>query len=111
MSRTSIRNITNTIISKIKPEWNKDEIIRFVYIKLGQKINKNVNFFYSLGEKLESKNYTYKELKRIYEAKQVYSTSVICKTSALFLKKIYDELGIECELIQTISSNLKKNNQ
>lgn len=109
MSRTSIRNITNTIISKIKPEWNKDEIIRFVYIKLGQKINKNVNFFYSLGEKLESKNYTYKELKRIYEAKQVYSTSVICKTSALFLKKIYDELGIECELIQTISSNPKKN--
>lgn len=111
MSRTSVKNITNTIISKVNPEWNKDEIIRFVYIKLGQRINKNVNFFYSLGEKLENKNYTYKELKKIYDAKQVYSTSVICKTSALFLKRIYDELGIESELVQTISSNPKRNDE
>ncbi len=109
MSRTSVKNITNTIISKIHPEWNKDEIIRFVYITLGKHINKNVNFFYSLGEKLENKNYSYRELKRIYEARKVYSSSVICKTSALFLKKIYDELGIESELVKTISYNPKKN--
>ena len=55
---TRLKIIEDDIINSIKPEWNKDEIIRYVYLYIGKIISKNVDFFYSLGRKLEYKNYS-----------------------------------------------------
>ena len=43
---TRLKVIEDDIISSIKPEWNKDEIIRYVYLYIGKIISKNVDFFY-----------------------------------------------------------------
>ena len=102
---TRLKVIEDDIINSIKPEWNKDEIIRYVYLYIGKIISKNVDFFYSLGRKLEYKNYSFDRLKRTYESKRITNLSVICKSSAIILKRIYDRLGIESELMETVDYN------
>lgn len=105
MSAKDIDIIVDDIVSCIKPEWNKDEKIRFVYIALGKLISKNVNFFYSLGKKLDELTYSFDELRSIYEAETIESPSLICKSSALLLQRIYDKIGIESKLMTTTSFN------
>lgn len=102
---TRLKIIEDGIINSINPEWNKDEIIRYVYIYIGKLISKNVDFFYSLGGKLEYKNYSFNKLKRTYESKRINNLSVICKSSAIILKRIYDKLGIDSELMETVDYN------
>ena len=102
---TRLKVIEDDIINSIKPEWNKDEIIRYIYLYIGKIISKNVDFFYSLGRKLEYKNYSFDRLKRTYESKRITNLSVICKSSAIILKRIYDRLGIESELMETVDYN------
>ena len=78
-----LKIIEEEIVKSINPSWNKDEIIRYVYLYIGKYISKNVGFFYSLGRKLENKNYDYKKIKSTYESKQIRNLSVICKSSAI----------------------------
>lgn len=102
---TRLKTIEDDIINSINPEWNKDEIIRYVYLYIGKLISKNVDFFYSLGRKLEYKNYSFDKLKRTYESKRITNLSVICKSSAIILKRIYDRLGIKSNLMETVDYN------
>lgn len=50
-----LKIIEDELINSINPSWNKDEIIRYVYLYIGKYISKNVGFFYSLGRKLDNK--------------------------------------------------------
>lgn len=101
-SQKSINYIINDIANSVNKNWSKEEQIRYVYITLGKLVSKNVRFFYSLGDKLEAKNYTYTRLKNVYESKKLNSLSVICKSAALMLQRIYSKLGINSTLIKTI---------
>lgn len=100
-----LKTIEEEIIKSIDPSWNKDEIIRYVYLYVGKYISKNVSFFYSLGGKLENKNYDYKKIKNTYESKQIRNLSVICKSAAIVLQRIYKKLGIKSNLVETMQYN------
>ena len=101
MNANNTQKIIDEISRHMHPEWNQDEKIRYVYIALGKLINKNVNFFYSIGNKLEDKNLTFEEIKSIYDDDNTDSMSIICKSAAELLKVVFDSLGIEAKLIQT----------
>lgn len=100
-----IKIIEEEVVNSIDPSWNKDEIIRYVYLFIGKYISKNVGFFYSLGRKLDNKNYDYKKIKSTYDSKQIRNLSVICKSAAVILQRIYKRLGIKSELIETTQFN------
>ena len=100
-----IKIIEEEVIKSIDPSWNKDETIRYVYLYIGKYISKNVSFFYSLGRKLDNKNYDYKRIKSTYDSKQIRNLSVICKSAAVILQRIYKKLGIKSELIETTQFN------
>lgn len=100
-----LKVIEEEIIKSIDSSWNKDEIIRYVYLYIGKYISKNVGFFYSLGRKLDNKNYDYKKIKNTYESKQIRNLSVICKSSAIILQRIYKKLGIKSDLVETTQFN------
>lgn len=97
--------IINSIVSGVDKSWNKDEIIRYVYITLGKLINKNVFFFYSLGEKLEEKTLSFEEIKELYESTDIDPLGMVCKTCTVILKEILDKLGIESKQVQTVTYN------
>ena len=102
---SKLKIIEEEIIKSINPSWNKDEIIRYVYLYVGKYISKNVNFFYSLGRKLDNKNYDYKKIKSTYESKQIRNLSVICKSAAIVLQRIYKKLSIKSNLVETTQFN------
>ena len=102
---SKLKIIEEEIIKSINPSWNKDEIIRYVYLYVGKYISKNVSFFYSLGRKLDNKNYDYKKIKSTYESKQIRNLSVICKSAAIVLQRIYKKLSIKSNLVETTQFN------
>lgn len=102
---SKLKIIEEEIVKSINPSWNKDEIIRYVYLYVGKYISKNVSFFYSLGRKLDNKNYDYKKIKSTYESKQIRNLSVICKSAAIVLQRIYKKLSIKSNLVETTQFN------
>ena len=102
---SKLKIIEEEIIKSINPSWNKDEIIRYVYLYIGKYISKNVSFFYSLGRKLDNKNYDYKKIKSTYESKQIRNLSIICKSAAIVLQRIYKKLSIKSNLVETTQFN------
>lgn len=102
-----IDEVTDTIISKIDPSFNKLQKIRFIYLELGHFLEKNITFFKNpdLGEYALSK----KEFYDIYEKDKIPTRTVgnntqyqiICKTAAKFLKVAFDKVGIESEYLRT----------
>lgn len=102
---SKLKIIEEEIIKSINPSWNKDEIIRYVYLYVGKYISKNVSFFYSLGRKLDNKNYDYKKIKSTYESKQIRNLSIICKSAAIVLQRIYKKLSIKSNLVETTQFN------
>lgn len=102
---SKLKIIEEEIIKSINPSWNKDEIIRYVYLYVGKYISKNVSFFYSLGRKLDNKNYDYKKIKSTYESKQIRNLSIICKSAAIVLQRIYKKLNIKSNLVETTQFN------
>lgn len=105
IEKKKIKEIENEIVNSINPNWTKDQTIRAVYILLGKVISKDVDFFYSLGMKLENKNYTFKKIKNIYEAKQIRGYSHICKSSAIIIQRILKRLNIKSSLVETTQYN------
>ena len=99
--------ILKDIASGIKKEWNKLEIIRFVYLKVGKYLEKNTDFF--LNDKLESLKISDEDIKRIYTDDKIavanrnnnYSYQIICKSAALVLKGIFDRLNIKSTMVHT----------
>lgn len=102
---SKLKIIEEEIVKSINPSWNKDEIIRYVYLYVGKYISKNVSFFYSLGRKLDNKNYDYKKIKSTYESKQIRNLSIICKSAAIVLQRIYKKLSIKSNLVETTQFN------
>lgn len=105
IEKKKIKEIENEIVNSINPSWTKDQTIRAVYILLGKVISKDIDFFYSLGKKLEDKNYTFKKIKNIYEAKQIRGYSHICKSSAIIIQRILKRLNIKSSLVETTQYN------
>ena len=92
--------IENSIIGRDKYGWNKNEIIRYVYISLGQHINKNIKFFYSANNKFrDNDRLTVEEMKHIQENDASYE--VTCKVTAKMLIYILNRLDIQAQLMQT----------
>lgn len=102
-----INNVIAKIISKVNPEWNKLQIIRFVYLELGKYLEKNTDFF--LSDKLDSLSLSVEEINNIYFDDKINTVTrnknnqyqIICKSAALILKETYDRLGIECDMVHT----------
>lgn len=111
--------IVNSIVSEINLSWNKLQKIRYVYLKLGQIIEKNTDFF--LNDKLGIYGLSSQQMNEIYtddillprkNVKGDYQYQVICKSAAFLLKKIFDKINIYSELVYTtteddINSNIR----
>lgn len=99
-----IDNIIEKIINGIHPNWSTIYKIRYVYIELGKVLSKNTDFFFSVDRKLTEDNMSFKEIKEAYEKEDNLSTSVICKSSSVILKMIYDRLGISSKLVKSLNN-------
>ena len=65
-----IKTIADTVISEINHNWNKRQIIRYTYLKVGQIIEKNADFF--LNDKLGPYKLTDDEFLDIYNNNTLY---------------------------------------
>lgn len=101
----AIDSVSKQIIEQINPEWSKLQKIRFVYLKLGDFLEKNTDFY--LNDKLDTLKMGYSDISKIYYDDVMTETKrsgtlkyqVICKSAAKFLKAVYDKVGIESYLI------------
>ena len=101
----NVNELIEKVVSSVKSEWTTLEKIRFVYLETGKYLSKNTDFFFSMDGKLDDNNLSLKDLADIYnDDKLVESTKVICKSSALILKKIYDRLGIKSKLVKSVNN-------
>ncbi len=96
-----LEQLKKEIIAGVHPDWNRNQKLRYVYMMAGKKLTKDATFFYSLSAKLGNASLSYEELKRKYVENGVDENEVICKSTSLFLKSIYEELGIEVKLMKS----------
>ena len=115
----NIDTIVNSIVNGVNSNWNKLQKIRYVYLKLGEIIEKNTDFF--LNDKLGDYGLSSQQMNEIYtddilpsrkNANGDYQYQVICKSAAFLLKKIFDKINIYSELVYTtaeddINSNIR----
>lgn len=101
-----VNDIIERIVNDVNPDWPTIYKIRYVYIALGKKLQKNTDFFFSLDKKLGSKNMSFEEVESAYNSDGLGDVSVICKSSSLILKEIYDRLGIECKIVKSLNNVL-----
>lgn len=83
-------------------EWTKNDAIRYAYVNLGKKLSKSTRFFYSLEKKYGDCGLSVEEMKKIHYADSSYE--VTCYVSAKMLKKVFSELGIEAQILQSAVS-------
>ena len=96
--------IIKEVIDGIDNNYTKDEKIRYVYIELGKRLSKDVDYFFSALDKLGDMNLSASEMKAIYNNKDL-SKKVICKPCTIALKKVFDRIGIESKIMMTTSFN------
>ena len=73
------------IISKINTHWNKDEIIRFLYVKIAPFFRRDINYFLQDAE----------EQLRLYNAGFSFNgADIVCITLCDFYIEIFNNLGI-----------------
>ena len=102
-----LNSVTDEIISKINPSWNKLQKIRFVYLSLGKYLEKNTDFF--LNDKLADLALSKDEIDSIYFSNRLNKSirnnktayQITCKSAALFLKTAFDKLGIDSYYVHT----------
>ena len=101
--------ILKQIKNNIKQDWTTLEKIRYVYITVGKYLKKDTDFFLSLKNKLGELNLSKEDLYNIYnDDKKINSKNwnkVICKSSAIILKRIFDELGISSKIVETTDAD------
>lgn len=100
----TIKEIIENVIKGLHDDWSTLYKIRYVYIELGKLLEKDTDFFFSVDNKLGEKNLSFEEIKNAYENETKLSTSVICKSSSLILKMIYDRIGIKSRLIKSLNN-------
>lgn len=100
----SIDEIVDSVVNGVHAEWPTIYKIRYAYVTLGKLLKKNTDFFFSVDSKLREQNMTFEEISKAYNDDTFLSTSVICKSSSLILKLIYDRLGIECKLVKSLNN-------
>lgn len=91
----------NNIIEVINSheEWSKNVKLRYAYIELGKIVHKNVEFFYSLYDKLSYMNLDLDDFEAISHNPE-FTDNVMCRDSANMLKYIFDNTGISSEILQ-----------
>lgn len=100
----SIDDIINSVISGVKEEWPLIYKIRYVYITLGKFLKKNTDFFFSVDHKLGEMNMSFQDIRDAYSNDDELSESIICKSSSIILKMIYDRLGIKSRLVKSLNN-------
>lgn len=92
------------IIEKMDSSWSDLEKIRFAYIYSGKVLKKHTEFFLTVEGKMKYRPLTPKKLDKIYENKNKFDEwdKLICKSACNFLKSIFDEIGINSAVIETI---------
>lgn len=95
------------IISKIDPTWSDLEKTRFVYLEVGKLVEKNAEFFLTQSAKLQKNALSDAEMSKIYDsAKNIFKypewERIICRSGAVIIKNILDELNISCRLMRTV---------
>ncbi len=95
-----VKNLLEEMKNNMPQDLNKDEKIRYVYLYLGKKFKKDVNFFY--GTKKRRSIIYNKDV----DIKSKNSFSVICKSIAQIYLEAFKMVGIESELIQMNYSKL-----
>ena len=95
-----VKNLLEEMKNNMPQDLNKDEKIRYVYLYLGKKFKKDVNFFYG-AKKRRSIIYN-----KDVDIKSKNSFSVICKSIAQIYLEAFKMVGIESELIQMNYSKL-----
>lgn len=100
-----IKELVDEVIAGIHDEWPMIYKIRYIYLEIGKKLYKDVDFFFSADSKLGEVNLTISEIKDIYNSnigrKVGKYLRVICKSASYILKLAYDKVGISSHLIET----------
>ncbi len=96
----NIESLINEIINGINPKWDKLRKMRYVYLELGKRLSKDTDFFFSVDDKLSDLNLSVNEIKDIYESTSGRNGFVICRSAAYLLKRIFDRIGIESQLVR-----------
>ena len=91
--------IESSLDKKNNLNWNKDELMRYVYISLGKEIYKSPNFFLTIEDKLESLGLTSLEINKIHHNDKSYEAT--CLVTAKMLTYIYKKIGIEAKIVPT----------
>lgn len=91
------------ILDTVDDSWTDLEKIRYAYIVAGLNLRKHTEFYLTLENKTEERRISYKKIDKIYENKKSLSEwdKMICKSAALFLKDVYQEMGIPSYLVET----------
>ncbi len=80
------------IINEVNANWQRDQIIRFLYVKLAPFFERDLSYFLADSD----------EQLKIYQNgfKQKYNL-VVCQTICEIYKSIYEEFKIDCHIITT----------
>ncbi len=85
------------VINNVNPSWDKDLIIRFLYINIAPFIARDLNYFCASEEEKE------KQYKQGFINRFPY---VVCKTFADFYVQVFNDLGIEAYCISANSAKI-----
>jgi len=100
-----IKELVNEVIAGVRDDWSMIYKIRYIYLEIGKRFYKDVDFFFSADGKLGEVNLSIPEIKDIYNSnlgrKVGKYLRVICKSASYILKLAYDKIGIPTELIET----------
>ena len=98
-----IEELAKEITKDMNNLWPNIYKIRYVYLKLGEYLSKDTDFFFSCDNKLFEYNLGYYEIKKIYESKEGYNFKVICRSASEILKSVLKTIGIESKVIKQIN--------
>lgn len=85
------------VINQVKSNWNKDLIIRFLYIKLAPFFKRDLEYFLA----------GYEEKKRQYEMGFINRfPNIVCSTLSDFYVDLYNEFGINAKKVIATSSEI-----
>lgn len=87
----NMNNIDN-VIKEINLKWNKDKIIRFLYVKLAPFFQRDLSYFLADSDE---------QLKIYQNGFKQKSNLVVCQTICEIYKSIYEEFNIKCLMITT----------
>lgn len=79
-------------LKEVNPTWDKDQIIRYLYVKLAPFFERDLDYFMSTEEE---------QMRMYQEGFKQNSKFVVCQTICEQYEQIYDEFNIKSRVIQT----------